>query len=895
MKLPNVALFCLFGVLSLPFTVHASEATIALGSLFPESSRQGWGTLNTDKSVSGTPLSVGGKRFEHGLGTHAQSEIVYDLEEMSVKAFTAMVGADDALKDHPDVKKASMVFQVYVDGVSKFDSGVMHIGDQAKPVNVDLTGAKILKLVVTDAGDGVSCDHADWAEAVLVGKRSEVGGQRSEAKYEVRAKGISLRLGKSGAIVDVRVGDGGVTWPVSGETRLKGFRADDEVKVTSSCFRDKVTFSSRQKDSQGRTCIVINRFTPDNDAILWEVEITSPDAFWTTPIVSSLQCDKPEEKLIWTAWGSPDFSGTQLTPELTARVQASKASVSGSWSDPLVPVGFLNRNWHYGNTAQVCPVGGDYIVSPLFTMLEPSSDTGLSLVLSPDDTLLAMDLNVSSTGQVMYSRSNHRLGGGKTVNFTMHLVPHEASWRGGLRFLTNRYPQYFEAPNPRAHKVAGCGAYSICEAPIDVAKFKQMAFGFNWKLSDDFPYMGMFLPPVKSADEKWTRSCGEPCPPGKGRETCTRQMNDYARYMKTNGFAVLSYFNVTEYGKNVNPRQGELPPGKAADPDLWKDGSAYMKTKLPNAWLKVAADKHSEFGSIGLAGGSKGLMSNCYGAAIVDPGDPDYINFICEQAARNIKWLPDTDGICIDRTDWLRFYNITADDGVSWPDGRAARSLYRSWADLMAQMGPLMHKADKVIFCNLMAMRLELSRELDGIYTEFGQSGNALNGSALIGIRKPVVAWTYNETLNEPGPDAFMQRHLHLGAFPTAPYPYNNHCINPSPSADRLYLDYGPLLEAMRGKKWVLVPHCAETITPGVKVNLFEIPGGYAMPVTFGGTNLTAEASVRNVKGLKSAKCEVIHPGEEKPVMLTPVFKDEVLALSVPLKRSCAMVKLMIQ
>jgi hypothetical protein len=99
----------------------------------------------------------------------------------------------------------------------------------------------------------------------------------------------------------------------------------------------------------------------------------------------------------------------------------------------------------------------------------------------------------------------------------------------------------------------------------------------------------------------------------------------------------------------------------------------------------------------------------------------------------------------------------------------------------------------------------------------------------------------------------------------------------------------------MRGKKWVLVPHCAETITPGVKVNLFEIPGGYAMPVTFGGTNLTAEASVRNVKGLKSAKCEVIHPGEEKPVMLTPVFKDEVLALSVPLKRSCAMVKLMIQ
>jgi len=56
MKLFNVVLFCLLGVLSLSLTVRASEATIALGSLFPESSRQGWGTLNTDKSVSGTPL-----------------------------------------------------------------------------------------------------------------------------------------------------------------------------------------------------------------------------------------------------------------------------------------------------------------------------------------------------------------------------------------------------------------------------------------------------------------------------------------------------------------------------------------------------------------------------------------------------------------------------------------------------------------------------------------------------------------------------------------------------------------------------------------------------------------------------------------------------------------------
>ena len=210
----------------------------------------------------------------------------------------------------------------------------------------------------------------------------------------------------------------------------------------------------------------------------------------------------------------------------------------------------------------------------------------------------------------------------------------------------------------------------------------------------------------------------------------------------------------------------------------------------------------------------------------------------------------------------------------------------------MSQLGPVMHKADKVIYCNFMIMRLELGRELDGIYTEFGNNGNALNASALLGTRKPVVAWTYNETLRQPNPDAFMQRHLYLGAFPTAPYPNNNHCINPEPEADRHYLDYGPLLQAMRGKKWVLTPHCVETSTPGVKANLFQVPGGYALPVTFGGSAETATVHVRNLKGLAKAKCQALLPGADSAVPIPTTFKDGVLELQIPLKRGCAMVRI---
>jgi len=479
-----------------------------------------------------------------------------------------------------------------------------------------------------------------------------------------------------------------------------------------------------------------------------------------------------------------------------------------------------------------------------------------------------MDLAVSADGQFQYTRTHHRLGGGTTVKFIMHLVAHEASWRGGLRFMTQRYPEYFEAPNPRAQRIAGCGAYSISEAAVDAAKFTKMAFGFNWKLSDDFPYMGMFIPPVKDADESWTRSCDEMSPPEKGPTTSCRQMNDYAKAMRQQGFSVLSYFNVTEFGRKM---YGRKAVAAATDPELWKDPVAYLQYQLPNAVFDPT-------------------IQTCYDAYITDPGDPDYLSFMLVQADRNIRLLPDTDGICIDRADWLRLYNRKADDGVSWIDNQPARSLFRSWAQLMSQLGPRMHQADKVIFSNLMTMRLELGRHLDGIYTEFGNNGNALNASALLGTRKPVVAWTCNDTLQQPNPDEFMQRHLHLGAFPTAPYRYNNHCINPEAAADQLYLDYGPLLTAMRGKKWVLTPHCVESDT--AKVNLFEVPSGYAVPVTFAGTAITVKVRVRDIPGLGNATFLVVHPGVDMAQVLTATHKDGTLELTVPVLRGCAMVRI---
>src|SRR5678815_3296248 len=103
----------------------------------------------------------------------------------------------------------------------------------------------------------------------------------------------------------------------------------------------------------------------------------------------------------------------------------------------------------------------------------------------------------------------------------------------------------------------------------------------------------------------------------------------------------------------------------------------------------------------------------------------------------------------------------------------AASDVYKRQM-LMDKLGPLMHSKDRVIFNNLMHPRLDLARHIDGLYDEFGDRPSVLNGASVLCVRKPLLVWTRNETHLD---DAFFQRHLHLGAFPTAPYPLNNHCI----------------------------------------------------------------------------------------------------------------------
>ncbi|MBX3111411.1 MAG: NPCBM/NEW2 domain-containing protein [Fimbriimonadaceae bacterium] len=122
---------------------------------------QDWGEVHRNLSVDGHPLSVAGHRYERGIGTHAVSRFVVELDGKA-ESFSALCGVDDEV-----TAPGSVTFKVVLDGKEVAATPVMSKGDQPARVTVPLKGAKKMLLLVDDGGDGIDYDHGDWLEPVV--------------------------------------------------------------------------------------------------------------------------------------------------------------------------------------------------------------------------------------------------------------------------------------------------------------------------------------------------------------------------------------------------------------------------------------------------------------------------------------------------------------------------------------------------------------------------------------------------------------------------------------------------------------------------------------------------------------------------------------------------------
>ena len=109
----------------------------------------------------GKPFKLGDAEFARGLFCHAPSKVVVRLPGPG-KSFSATVGVD------ANANGGSVVCSVSIGGKEAWHSETLRGGQPGAAVDVDLAGAKEFVIEANDAGDGISCDQTDWADAKAV-------------------------------------------------------------------------------------------------------------------------------------------------------------------------------------------------------------------------------------------------------------------------------------------------------------------------------------------------------------------------------------------------------------------------------------------------------------------------------------------------------------------------------------------------------------------------------------------------------------------------------------------------------------------------------------------------------------------------------------------------------
>ena len=179
------------GGVSYPWSYTPPEGQLSAQSLTPDintlsyepllAARNAWGPIELDHSNGerlagdGKTLTLDGKTYARGFGVHAGSEMRFSLKGTNgatCKRFLSDIGVDDEVGN-----RGSVVFQVYLDGVKAYDSGKVTGASATKKVDLDIAGKEELRLVVTDSGDGVAYDHADWASPQVDCRAVQTSGE----------------------------------------------------------------------------------------------------------------------------------------------------------------------------------------------------------------------------------------------------------------------------------------------------------------------------------------------------------------------------------------------------------------------------------------------------------------------------------------------------------------------------------------------------------------------------------------------------------------------------------------------------------------------------------------------------------------------------------------------
>ncbi len=171
------------------------EKEVYLSDLkYEPDSTVGYGSIMRDKASSGKSIRLTGADgnpvvYEKGIGTHANSEITYDISAFDSKVLHGAVGVD--YEKHGS-EHAALEFSVLAeDGTALFSSGVMNGSTPQKEILLDLTDVDVVTLKVIQQNNDWDA-HADWAKMKLSLSFADKPQQSADVSVDLKDCTITL-------------------------------------------------------------------------------------------------------------------------------------------------------------------------------------------------------------------------------------------------------------------------------------------------------------------------------------------------------------------------------------------------------------------------------------------------------------------------------------------------------------------------------------------------------------------------------------------------------------------------------------------------------------------------------------------------------------------------------
>ena len=142
------------------FYFEKANGAVALVNLPIESHQQGWGNMHKNESIDGNQFNINGQRFTNGLGIHAASTTVFDIDK-KYSTLKFSTGLDDE-----SLCGNGVSVEVLGDGKSLAKTDFFQNGT-LQDVVANVTGVKKLT-IKTIPKEGIDCTHVDIINPVVV-------------------------------------------------------------------------------------------------------------------------------------------------------------------------------------------------------------------------------------------------------------------------------------------------------------------------------------------------------------------------------------------------------------------------------------------------------------------------------------------------------------------------------------------------------------------------------------------------------------------------------------------------------------------------------------------------------------------------------------------------------